>query len=229
MKKRRLLWLQREDWTWQGAALLAAAVIAVSCPDIVSGREDSAQPDTPSGTVTTIPLEYQEMSYQFLFRNVPVERRMVHFPKEPALAPGPVVRGVLKFGGNPSNAIPFVWHGGAKKLSLDLNRNQDMSDDPAGVFPAHVLWTAGPGYIYQMFTNVPLSFPGSSAGAPMVADLYLSMDLARRPGEAMCTAALRSCWQGKVTREGHGWQVGLLQNLSDQPGSFLHGQLLLRP
>jgi len=55
------------------------------------------------------------------------------------------------------------------------------------------------------------------------------MDIARRPGEARCDAALRSYWQGKVPREGHDWQVGLLQNLSDEPGSFRHGQLLLRP
>jgi len=55
------------------------------------------------------------------------------------------------------------------------------------------------------------------------------MDTARRPDRVICTAELRSYWQGKVTREGQDWQVGLMQNLSDQPGSFRHGQLLLRP
>jgi hypothetical protein len=206
--------------------LLTAAVIAVTGPGSVWGREDSARPDTPAGVVTTVPLEYQETGYQFLYRNVPVERRLAPFPKERALAPGPVVRGVLKFGGNPSNGIPYVWQAGAKKLFLDLNRNQDLT---ARAFPAQALRTAAPSYLYQMFTNVPLAFPASSAGAPMVVDLYFSMDIARHPGEANCNAALRSYWQGKVTREGHDWQVGLMQNLSDQPGSFRHGQLLLRP
>jgi len=219
-------WLPREGWTWPGSALLAAAVFAVTGPDRALARDDSAQSGTPAGTVTTVPLAYQETSYPFLFRNVPVERRLVPFPKEPAVAPGPVVRGVLKFGGNPSNAIPYVWQAGAKKLFLDLKRNQDLV---AGAFPAHVLWTAGPSFLYQMFTNVPLSFPASSAGAPMVVDLRFSMDIARHPGQAFCNAALRSYWQGKATREGHDWQVGLMQNLSDQPGSFQHGQLLLRP
>ena len=152
-----------------------------------------------------------------------------HSPKEPALAPGPVVRGVLKFGDNPRNAIPFVWQGGAKKLFLDLNRNQDLTDDPAGVIPAKALFSAGPSFIHQLFTNVPLAFPATSTGAPMLVDLELGMDIARRPGEPHFTACLRSYWQGKVTREGHDWQVGLMQNLSDQPGSFRHGQLLLRP
>ena len=222
-------WLPRTDWTRPGAALVAMVVIAATCPGSVSGSEDSARPGAPSGTVTTVPLEYQETSFQFLYRNVPVERRLAPFPKEPALAPGPVVRGVLKFGGNPSNAIPFVWQGGAKKLFLDLNRNQDLTDDPAGVCSAQVLFSAMPSFLHQGFTNLHLSFPASSSGAPMRVDLCFLMDTVRWPDRVLCNAALRSYWQGKVTREGQDWQVGLLQNLSGQPGSFQHGQLLLRP
>src|ERR1017187_9794720 len=166
MRKRRMRWLPRKGRTRLGAAWLAAAVIVMAGPGSDSGREDSARPGTPAGTVTTVPLEYQELSYQFLYRNVPVERRLVPFPKEPAVASGPVVRGVLKFGGNPSNAIPFVWQRGAKKLFLDLNRNQDLTDDPAGVIPAKALFSAGPSFIHQLFTTVPLTFPATSAGAP---------------------------------------------------------------
>jgi phenylpyruvate tautomerase PptA (4-oxalocrotonate tautomerase family) len=224
-----MLWRPGKGWTWQRAAWLAVAVIAVICPGSVSGREDSARPGTPAGTVTTVPLEYQETRFQFLYRDVPVERRLAPFPKESASAHGPVVRGVLKFGSNPSNAIPFVWQGGAKKLFLDLNRNQDLTDDPAGELPATALFSAGASFIHQVFTNVPLAFPASSAGAPMLVDLEVGMDLARRPGEPLFTACLRSYWQGKVTREGQEWQVGLMQNLSDQPGSFQQGELLLRP
>ncbi len=64
-----------------------------------------------SGASIMVPLEYRETHYQFMFREVSIERRLAHFPKEPAAAGGPVVRGVLKFGSNPSNAIPFVWQG----------------------------------------------------------------------------------------------------------------------
>ena len=63
----------------------------------------------------------------------------------------------------------------------------------------------------------------------MLVDLQFAMDITQRPDRVFCNAALRSYWPGKVTREGQDWQVGLLQNLSDQPGSFQHGQLLLRP
>ena len=211
------------------AATLTTALIALAFAASVSGSEPSAHPVPASGPVITVPLEYQETSFPFLFRHVPVERRLAHFLKEPAVAHGPVVRGVLKFGGNTSNAIPFIWQGGPKTLYLDLNRNQDLTDDPAGVVPARVLWSVGPNSIHQMFTNVSLAFLASSAAPPMLVDLELSMDLLRRPGEPLFTACLRSYWQGKVTREGHDWQVGLVQNLSGQPGSFRLGELLLRP
>ena len=209
--------------------MLAAAVLAVIWPGCAFASDPAEPASAPAGNVTAVPLQYQETSFQFLFRHVPVERRLVPFPKEPTLAHGPVVRGVLKFGGNPSNAIPFVWEGGAKKLHLDLNRNQDLTDDPAGVISATALFSAGPSFIHQLFTNVPLSFPATSAGAPMLVDLELGTDLVRQPGELLFTACLRSYWQGKVAREGHDWQVGLMQNLSDQPGSFQQGELLLRP
>ena len=164
MRKRTTLWLLRKGWPWPGAALLAAAVIAVTCPGNVSGSEESTQPAAPSsGMVTMVPLDYQETSYQFLFRNIPVEGRPASFPKEPALASGHVVRGVLKFGDNPSNAIPFVWQPGTQKLFLDLNRNQDLTDDPAGVCSAQVLFSATPSFLHQMFTNLHLSFPAPPA------------------------------------------------------------------
>ncbi|MGA2542538.1 MAG: hypothetical protein ABSG78_13375 [Verrucomicrobiota bacterium] len=182
-----------------------------------------------SSNTTTVPLEYQETSNAFLFRNVPIERRTVPFPKEPAPVSGRVVRGVLKFGDNPGNGIPFLWQSGAKKLFLGLNHKQDLRDDSAGMFSARVMWSSEPTFIIQMFTNIHLSFPASSGGVPMLMDLQFALDTARRPGQPLCNAALRSYWQGKVTVEGHDWQAGLVQNLSDDPGSFRQGQLLLRP
>ena len=80
-----------------------------------------------------------------------------------------------------------------------------------------------------MFTNIHLSFPASSGGAPMLVELRFCLDTVRRPGQPLCDAALRSFWQGKVIGQGHDWQVGLVQNLSSQPGSLRQGQLLLRP
>ena len=48
------------------------AFLAASCPGNVLGRQAPAQPGTPSGEVTTVPLEYQETRYQFMFPDVPI-------------------------------------------------------------------------------------------------------------------------------------------------------------
>jgi len=215
-----------------GAGWLAAAVIAMNCPGNVSGSEDSARPSAPSGTVTTVPLEYRETSYgtflyDLLFRDVPVEVRSSPFPNEPGLASGKVVRGVLKFGDNPSNAISFLWQPGAQKLFLDLNRNQDLTDDADGVFSGRLTGPRIPTVNHQVFTNIHLSFPATSAGAPMLVDLDFFQD--GESGRPLVNVMTRSFWQGKVTVAGHEWELGLLQNISDQPGSFERGQLLLRP
>jgi hypothetical protein len=186
---------------------------------------------SPSNTIT-VPLEYREPNYRsflydLLFRDVPVEVRSSPFPKEPGLASGKVVRGVLKFGDNPSNAIPFLWQPGAQKLFLDLNRNRDLTDDAAGVFSGRLTGPRIPTVNHQVFTNIHLSFPATSAGAPLLVDLNFFQD--GESGRPLVNAMERSYWRGKVTVAGREWEVGLVQNISDQPGSFERGQLLLRP
>jgi hypothetical protein len=226
--KRIALCRRRRRWAGPGVGLLATALLAVIWPGRALASDPSAPPSSPAGNVTTVLLEYRETPYQFLYRELSVKHLAVPFPKEPALASGPVVRGVLRFGLNRSNAIPFLWQSGTAKLFLDLNRNQDLTDDPAGAPSARILKAAVAGFISQMFTNIALSFPATSRGTPMRVDLRFFQQV-DRPGSLLCHAALRSFWQGKITLAAQDWQVGLVQNLSDQPGSFQKGQLLLRP
>ena len=67
----------------------------------------------------------------------------------------------------------------------------------------------------------------SPAGTPMLVDLEFSYS--ERSDRMVVNAALRSFWQGKVIWGGHEWQLGLVPSLSDQPGSFRQGQVLIRP
>jgi hypothetical protein len=228
MNLRMTPWRRWKGCLWPGVSWLAA-VISLTGAGNVSSAEDSVPSPAPSGPVTTVALEYQERGRPFQFRHVTVERQTIPFPKEPAAAGSNTVRGLLKFGDSPGNAIPFLWQGDVQKLFLDLNRNRDLTDDTNGVFSARVLYSAMPSFFHQAFTNIQLSFPATSGSAPMLVDLQWGMDTIRHPGQALCDAELRSLWQGKVTVAGHDWQVGLMQNLSDQPGSFRNGQLLLRP
>ncbi len=75
----------------------------------------------------------------------------------------------MNFGDGTSNAIPFLWQRDAGKLILDLNRNQDLTDDPAGVFTTRV--TAPLNFQNQTFTNVHLIFATSLGPCPVLADL----------------------------------------------------------
>jgi hypothetical protein len=182
---------------------------------------------TPASTAITAPLEYRETARAFLYRNIPVECRTKPFPKEPARLSGQVMRGVLKFGGNPSNAVSFLWQPAAQKLHLERNQSQDLAGAAGGVFSGNLI---GPQFVpiyHQIFTNIALAFPATSAGAPMLMDIDLFQY--GDAGQLQANVSVHSYWSGRVTVGGEDWQVGLIQNLSDRPGSFQAGQLLLRP
>ena len=151
---------------------LALTATAMAFPECVVASENDAG-GAPSQAVITVPLTCQEISYPFLFRQVPDDRRSSPFPNEPLFS-GHVLRGVLKFGGLPSNAIPFIWQTGANKLYLDLHRDGDFTN-PECVFHSYARWAAA-GCIQQVFTNVPLCFPATSGGAPVLMDFNLFQD-----------------------------------------------------
>lgn len=142
------------------------------------------------------------------------------FKKEPTAAPGRTFRGVFNFTGA-SNSIPFLWQPKAGKLYLDLNRSQDLTGDP---FKAAVTDTTGL-LNQQTFTNVHLLLYTASGKCPVLADILL-YDYGSEP---MCSFAVRSFWQGKLTLQGRDWQAGLVQYIPNGSGSFDNSRLLLRP
>src|ERR1017187_145932 len=91
LRMRITLWPWRGLRTWLGVALLAAALFTVNWPCRA----------VASAQVITVPLNYHEAPYGFLFSDPVIKYRAVPFPTEPALARGPITRGVLWFGVNP--------------------------------------------------------------------------------------------------------------------------------
>lgn len=169
-------------------------------------------------------LEYRETDFSVVNWSVSLTTQTAPFKNEPVAA-GKTVRGVLSFGGDSSNSIPFVWQRDAKKLVLDLNRNQDLTDDAAGTFLARA---EGP-VNYQTFTNVRLPLNTMQGRCQMLVDLNF-YDYGARPS---CNLALRCFWQSKVTLHGQVWQVGALPSIwvgknGSKDISFEH-HLLLRP
>jgi len=166
-------------------------------------------------------LDYQETHYGVFNQRVSLTMQTIPFKKEPAALSGKIFRGTLNFGDDASQAVPFLWQRNAQKLCLDLNRNRDLTDDPAGVLVAR---SSEPGY-YQMFTNAHLLFNTDSGRCRVLADINIWEYNSRVYAYVMA----RSLWQGKLTLQGRDWQVGIVQNVVDQPGSFEEGRLLLRP
>ena len=212
-------WLRRWSRLFRATSLTVVLSVGYGPVNVVHADDQVASNSLPQFAATAR-LEYQETAYSINNCSVPIMSRSAPFKREPAAVPGRIVRGVLNFGANSSNAIPFLWQRDTAKLFLDLNRNQDLTDDPAGVFSAR-----GRADNYQTFTSVHLFLHISSGECPVLGDLSFR-DYGARPG---CNLQIRSFWQGELTLAGQDWQVGLVPDLLNQPVSFAAGRLLLRP
>jgi hypothetical protein len=206
-----------KEFTRSGVVLLGAFLFGASfMVNAAPGAGTTAAANPQSGQVQTVQLEYGEVGYGFVNESLAIATRSTPFAKEPAFTGKKVVRGTFQPGGGASNSIAFAWDRAAGKLYLDLNHNQDLTDDPAGVFLALTART-----VYnQTFTNIHLLFNTASGRCRELADITF-YDYVTRP---YCSLAIRSFWQGKVTLQGQDWQAGIIQS-----DSFENGRLLLRP
>lgn len=199
------------------AALPAALVVACGQGKLRGGEAVGSNP-SPLATNTVV-LEYQEAAYTVNNVGVSVTPQPHAFTKEPAALSGKIIRGVLNFGGV-SNPLSFLWQRDAGKLYLDLNRNQDLTDDPDGTLSARMTQPLN----YQVFTNARFVLATPSGRCPVVTDLTF-WDYGAQPG---CSVSPRSFWQGKLTLAGQDWQVGIVPNLL-KADSCEGSQMLLRP
>jgi hypothetical protein len=191
----------------------------VLCPGQMLRAADAVLSSSPASHAATAALEYKETDYSIVNWGVSLTTQVASFTHEPA-ATGRIIRGVMNFGGGDSNAIPFVWQRDAGKLLLDFNHSRNFTNNSVGVFSTHDAKSS-----YQTFTGVHLPLNTAAGQCQVLADIEI-YSFGSRPN---CTLAVRSFWQGRVTLSGRDWQVGLIQNGMNQPGSFENGQLLLRP
>jgi hypothetical protein len=141
--------------------------------------------------------------------------------QRPVLTPEPradgAFHGELLLGNDTNNAILYAWDAGRKRLHLDLNRNRDLTDDPAGIFPGSDI---GP---WHLCTNVHLGFRTPTGSRPVLVDLALD-----RYTRNWLWVNLRSFWEGKLSLQGKEWQVGLVEEPGEATG-LAPRYLLLRP
>lgn len=198
-------------------AWLTSTLMAGFC----TGKALAATDASPSTPVVTTTLEYQETDYHVINWNSTLTTTTTPFKAEPAVTTGKTLRGVLHFGGNASNDLAFIWLRDTGKLYLDLNRNEDLTDDAAGVFSTKV---SKPIY-YQTFTRVHLPLGAANDQQQVLVDLNF-WDYG---SQSSCNVAVRSFWSGKVTLSGRDWQVGLIENNLSPAGAQKNNHLLLRP
>jgi len=185
----------------------------------------SAAPEPASTESLTVPLTFQEVPYSVINWSLAVSGHAGPFKKEPALGKVTVNRGLLSF---PKHKVPrmaFLWDHTHGKLHLDLNRNEDLTDDPTGVFSSAMGSFESSSYRHGAFTNVRLTLP-SKAGAQA---WRLDLNLSDYRGHVNVYAGVRSLWAGKAVLDGREWQVGLIDLGEDQHVATEGGHLLLRP
>lgn len=168
-------------------SLLGVVVLAGSL-----AAPDSLQAETFS-------LEYRTNKNWSSF-SLPLGKIEVRFQKEPEYVGEQVVRGVLYVAPGKKEYIGFACDQEGKKLYLDLNRNLDLTDDPAGVHES-----AGEDWGHS-FENVAIPIEQGGRRRDLVVDLTIY-------GERYGRYSVKSSWENEAIRIGDGlWRVAVVDN-----------------
>jgi hypothetical protein len=170
-------------------------------------------------------LQYHEVDFAPLAWEVGVEGG-ARFSKEPAFSGAGVFRGLLKLGSDTNIFMPFAWDERQQRLYLDLNRNRDLTDDPAGAFTAT-------GRDLQLFRGMLLEFPSKQGPYHVRVDAHVF----GQPGQGGTVRVflyVRSLWDGAVELNGKKWYVAVIDRPDGRIGPALadkeiSDRMLLRP
>jgi hypothetical protein len=202
-----------------GAMALRAAVLCLGLALVGrASAQDGAASAPSTGPAQAALLDYRETEFSLLRSSVSFTPQSAPFRKEPGLGQRGVHRGLMEFG-TKCPALPMVWDSTQAKLYLDLNRNNDLADDPAGVF------STPSGGLYQVFTNVHLSSNTPQGARRELMDL----NLYAYSGQLHITVATRSFWEGSILLQGEKWEVGFAQSPRGRPEAADEEYLVLRP
>lgn len=171
-------------------------------------------------TPLTLNLERQQTAESLVVRAIGVKPVSNAFKKEPSPVRPGFQRGLLQWGTAAEQPIPFIWQRQQGRLYLDLNRNQDLTDDPSGLF---VCSTNG---AYQVFTNVQLARVTPTGPHPVAVELWLIAD---RANNVSASAGLCSYWHAQATLSGQEYQFGIVEDALEGKSTISPAYLLLRP
>ena len=190
-----------------GALLLLNLGVAVAA--------ESSPPQDQS-----VDLKYEEATTSLVNVGLGGSSVSKPFPKEPAVSQQ-VSRGKFRVGGRTTEELAYLWDRKNSKLYLDLNHNENLTDDPNGVITADVTGSGSYGSFHRV--RLPVQTP---AGAhEQVGDLML-YNYGSTPNGWL---GLRSLWRGKLTLQGADWDVGVFSGNLSPLTAGSPNWLLLRP
>lgn len=208
-------------------AILLLVLLGVSFSPGVSAGAENATGAAPALEGTIAHLRYREVDFAPLAFEISVEGG-ARFAKEPAMAAGRVFRGRFRLGTDTNQFVPIAWDINQRKLYVDLNRNGDLTDDPAGVLTA-------PGKDLQLFRGIPLAFPSAAGAYRVLVDVHVFEQNGNQPGEIpRVFLYVRSLWDGPVELNGKKWYLAVIDNPDGRigPAASLRAvsdRMVLRP
>jgi hypothetical protein len=169
----------------------------------------AAEPDSaassPGPTTNTVLLSLRELVSMPTSLGVDANPRTQPFSKEPELSSRGILRGTLFNNQGPSNAVAYLWDESKGRLYLDLNRNSDLTDDPAGTLTSA---TSNSSY-YQFFPPVALTFSTPHGRHSCKVELRF---FHYKNNPLNISASVRSVWQGEIQLAGKQWIVAIPDN-----------------
>jgi hypothetical protein len=137
---------------------------------------------------------------------VPLAGREVVFEREPDFGDHKIVRGALPFARDEKDYLCFAWDFTEQMLYLDLNRNLDLTDDPAGV-----VTNKGKSKWRPDFGNIRIQSDHPQGKIPYM--VRVNLLTFNRFRQVFCNVLVRSGWQGDIELYGKKWQVAVVDNL----------------
>jgi len=181
-----------------------------------AGAEPGPDTSPASGSGQSIECTYKEISVGCVARSYLLAEPLSETLKQqPDFGQNEVSRHALRLKDAP--AMAMAWDKTANILYLDLNRNQDLTDDPAGVI-TNVVGSNR----YPTFRDIRLTVPTQGREIPFLLDFSLfPMPVGSR---THINIQVRSFWQGKAVLGAREFEVGLVE----QPDTENSRQLVLR-
>ena len=175
-------------------------IFGLSFYAFASGASDEVQESRH-----VFPLSFHKEGFS-LRVNVPFKDREVLFKKEPDFGDHKIIRGALPFARDEKNYLCFAFDFTEQMLYLDLNRNLDLTDDPAGV-----IGNQGKSRWRPDFGNIHIQSTHPQSAIPYTFRLIIRMYNLFR--EIYCNVTVRSGWQGDIELYGKKWQLSVVDNM----------------